>query len=247
MDFKTINPLWSLSDPLTVQQAAALIAGVDPNSVRFNSNFDSNGAVWFENETGQTDSDGISWVKAAFAALTNAINGEKLAAIIRYSAREYGYADHITDIEYNEALFETGYGRTAENDELLANDHSCFYKPFPDWSLTLLHRADLVTWLESAGFRTGFFFPMATDTPDYLDPKNSRYAPKLAAAVRAWQAVTDPRGKHPKQALEKWLREHAAEFGLSDDEGKPNETGIGEVAKVANWQPGGGAPKTPSE
>jgi hypothetical protein len=102
-------------------------------------------------------------------------------------------------------------------------------------------------WLATRGIRTGFFFPTATDAPDYLDPKNPRYAPKLAAAVRAWQSVTDAGGKHPKQALAKWLREHAAEFGMTDDEGKPNETGIEEAAKVANWQPGGGAPKTPGE
>ena len=68
---------------------------------------------------------------------------------------------------------------------------------------------------------------------------------KLAAAVRAWQAVTDGNGKHPKQALTKWLLSHAAEHGLTDEEGKPNETGIDQVASVANWQPGGGAPKTP--
>ena len=43
----------------------------------------------------------------------------------------------------------------------------------------------------------------------------------------------------------KWLREHASEYGLSDEEGKPNETGIDEVSKVANWQPKGGALKTP--
>ena len=102
-------------------------------------------------------------------------------------------------------------------------------------------------WLETRGIRTGFFFPTATDAPDYLDPKNPRYAPKLAAALSAWQSVTDAGGKHPKQALAKWLREHAAEFGMTDDEGKPNETGIEEASKVANWQPGGGAPKTPSE
>ncbi|WP_374338973.1 hypothetical protein [Leeia sp.] len=107
--------------------------------------------------------------------------------------------------------------------------------------------ASLQGWLETRGIRTGFFFPAATDAPDYLDPKNPRYAPKLAAAVRAWQAVTDAGGKHPKQALAKWLREHAAEFGMTDDEGKPNETGIEEASKVANWQPGGGAPKTPGE
>jgi hypothetical protein len=100
-------------------------------------------------------------------------------------------------------------------------------------------------WLTTRGIRVGFFFPTATDAPDYLDPMNPRYAPKLAAAVRAWQSVTDAGGRHPKQALAKWLREHATEFGLTDEEGKPNETGIEEAAKVANWQPGGGAPKTP--
>ena len=111
-----------------------------------------------------------------------------------------------------------------------------------------LERESLVGWLRSRGLRGGFFFPTVIDItePDYLTAeKNERYAPKLAAAVRAWQAVTNPNGKSPKQALVKWLREHAAEFGLSDDEGKPNETGIEEVAKVANWQPGGGSAKTP--
>lgn len=103
----------------------------------------------------------------------------------------------------------------------------------------------LKAWLMSRGVTTGFFFPAATYAPDYLDPVHPRYAPKLAAAVRAWLAVDDPKGKHPKQALMKWLREHAADFGLSDDDGKPNEQGIEECAKVANWQPGGGAPKTP--
>ena len=117
---------------------------------------------------------------------------------------------------------------------------------------TIDHKNSIVSidslkqWLSSRGIRTGFFFPTATEAPDYLFPNHPRYAPKLAAAVQAWLAVTDSKGKTPKQALEKWLREHAAEFGLSDDEGKPNETGINEVAKVANWQPGGGAPKTPS-
>jgi hypothetical protein len=105
--------------------------------------------------------------------------------------------------------------------------------------------ASMRGWLKSRGIRTGFFFPTATDAPDYLDRNNTRYAPKLAAAVLAWQSVTDTAGKHPKQALMKWLREHALEFGMTNDEGRPNETAIEEVAKVANWQPGGGAPKTP--
>ncbi len=107
----------------------------------------------------------------------------------------------------------------------------------------------LRSWLADRGIHSGFFFPTATGAPDYLDPDHPRYAPKLAAAVKAWLASGDEsatRGKSAKQALVKWLRENASEFGLSDDDGKPNETGIEETAKVANWQPGGGAPKTPS-
>lgn len=80
----------------------------------------------------------------------------------------------------------------------------------------------------------------------YLDPNHPRYAPKLAAAVRAWLAVDDPpAGKTAKQSLVNWLRENAPELGLTGPEGKPNELGIDECAKVANWRTDGGAPKTP--
>lgn len=100
-------------------------------------------------------------------------------------------------------------------------------------------------WLQSKGMTGGFFAVEEKDnTPHYLDPKHPRYAPKLAAAVKAWMAVEDTKGKTPKQALEKWLREFGAVFGLTDDEGKPNETGITECSKVANWSMGG-PPKTP--
>jgi hypothetical protein len=78
----------------------------------------------------------------------------------------------------------------------------------------------------------------------YLDVAHPRYAPKLAAAVSAWLAVDDPKGTSPKKALLTWLRAHSSEFALSDD-GRPNEQGIEECAKVANWHPIGGAPKTP--
>nr|VFJ55972.1 MAG: hypothetical protein BECKFW1821B_GA0114236_102512 [Candidatus Kentron sp. FW] len=79
----------------------------------------------------------------------------------------------------------------------------------------------------------------------YLDPNNPRYAPKLAAAVRAWQAVTNPGRRSPKKALEEWLREHAMEYDLIHPDGKPIELAIDDCAKIANWQLGGGAPKTP--
>ena len=117
-----------------------------------------------------------------------------------------------------------------------------------DLSSSRIEVESLRVWLAGRGLKTGFFFPEESDFGDYLDPGHPRYAPKLAAAVLAWRATENESaisGKSPKQALMKWLREHAADFGLTDEEGKPNETGIEEAAKVANWQPTGGAPKTP--
>ncbi len=114
-----------------------------------------------------------------------------------------------------------------------------------DLRLTRLDVNSLSQWLAGRGITSGFFMRHRHSGPDYLNPNHPRYAPKLAAAVSAWMEVDDPHGKSPKSALMKWLRENAADFGLSDDEGKPNEQGIEECAKVANWQRGGGAPKTP--
>ncbi len=118
-----------------------------------------------------------------------------------------------------------------------------------DLSSSRIEVESLRRWLAGRGLKTGFFFPEERDFGDYLDPGHPRYAPKLAAAVQAWRATENESaisGKSPKQALMKWLRVHAADFGLADEDGKPNETGIEEAAKVANWQPTGGAPKTPA-
>jgi len=108
-------------------------------------------------------------------------------------------------------------------------------------------------WLSVRGFRTGFFFPTENSRPDYLDTQNSNYAPKLAAAIHAWQAVTtDPKylnnGKHVKQNLEAWLTAHAAEFDLVKEDGDINVDAIkNQISKVANWKDKGGAPKTPNQ
>jgi hypothetical protein len=103
----------------------------------------------------------------------------------------------------------------------------------------------VVNFLADRGVTSGFFARKAKPSPDYLDPKHPRYAPKLAAAIHAWLAVTHPVSKSPKQALDKWLREHAAEFGLTGDDGNPVNQAIEDCSKVANWNSTGGAPKTP--
>ena len=121
----------------------------------------------------------------------------------------------------------------------------------PSWQLTTISVEDLRTWLRSRGITTGFFFPESQAAPDYLSNSHPNYSAKLAAAVEAWKAIsadeTLRRGKSVKQALDVWLRQHANEFGLTKEDGNPNEQGLEEVAKIANWDTRGGAPKTPNK
>lgn len=111
---------------------------------------------------------------------------------------------------------------------------------------TIVVIEDLKKWLSGRGFRSGFLFPSVM--PDYLDTANEHYSQKLAAAISVWQAVSsDPslmRSTTAKQAMMKWLRRNADKYGLTKDDGNPNEQGIEEVAKIANWDSKGGAPKT---
>lgn len=105
-------------------------------------------------------------------------------------------------------------------------------------------------WLQRKGVASNFFSitEEATKQP-YLDSGHPRYSPKLAAVVTAWMSLegVQLQGVSPKQALDKFLRENAVQFGLVKSDGRPNETGIEECKKIANWQPAGGAPKTPAK
>ncbi len=123
------------------------------------------------------------------------------------------------------------------------------------WNSTVLF-ADVRAWLESRNaLFPPLFFPNnpeisgEPDRPAYLDKKNPHYSFKLHAANSAHSAVTsDPRllrGTTPKAACKKWLTQRAATFGLVAKNGRPNLSAIEDVAKVANWETRGGAPKTP--
>lgn len=113
---------------------------------------------------------------------------------------------------------------------------------------TLIWFGDLNRFLKAHGMVSAFFDRPVPDVG--MESENAGYPLKLQAAIKAWTAVTgDPsrlRGKSPKQALEAWLIEHAAELGLLNRKGEPNRYGIEEICKVANWKPEGGATPTPS-
>jgi hypothetical protein len=224
---------WRLCDELSVVQAALLIVGEDPSPMQ----------AWVE----QTDAEHRpAGYDAAHAALVHAILAGRLPATIRRRAWERGWDEEAVEGKHRtrSAIAFPDYG-----DGESRRPFDIIYRAEPDWSLTTVRVDHLKRWLVERGFREGFFFPEATVAPDYLDPDHSCYAPKLAAAVEAWRAATsDPdltRGRGPKQAMMIWLRKNADRFGLTKDDGNPNELGIEEVAKVANWDTRGGAPKTP--
>lgn len=122
-----------------------------------------------------------------------------------------------------------------------------------DWTRTLVDVWTLRVWLGKKGMHDTFFDLPPLDfglTLDLDDASSPFYSPKFAAAAAARNAVAgDParrRGKSPKQAITVWLTENAEKYGLLNPDGSMNKQGIEDVAKVANWQPSGGAPKTPT-
>lgn len=237
-DSKKINSLWGLNEDFTVPQAAALIAGVDPHHV-----VESGQWSWEKGEHLEVSPE-MADVQTAFAALVNAINAGKLRALVRRDAHIGAWDE---DLNFGEAIrqLRPNDGQSISSDDV--RELGVVFREAPNWVQTTVERSDLLAWLQVRGFRPEFFFPTESSRgASYLDPQDSRYAPKLAAAVRAWIAVGDDlKGKSPKMALERWLREHAAEFGMTNDDGNPVAQAVEDCSKVANWQPGGGSPKTP--
>jgi hypothetical protein len=210
---------WRLCDEFTIVQAALLIAGHDPSSNQY----------YVESWDADKRPAGYEGAKAA---LLNAIQTEKLRAKIVYS---------------KEIVQKSVY----EGDEYYSNITVANDLDYPDISKTVIDIQDLGRFLKDRGIRDGFFSEIDRLKTVTMDVTSQHYAPKLAAAIRAWTEVSSRpellRGKTPKQALEKWLREHAGEFGLTNRDGNPNQQGIEEICKVANWKPEGGATPTPGK
>ncbi len=121
---------------------------------------------------------------------------------------------------------------------------------------SLVEVDSLRQWLVTRGISTGFFFHTASNVPDYLDSMNPRYSSRLAAAVKAWQAMGDEnfrRGKSAKTAMEHWITANYLELGLTQKlgsvkhsykAGDMNKSAVREAAKIANWEEEGGAPRS---
>jgi len=232
---------WRLCEELTIVQAALLVIGEDPSI-----------AGYAEDQDVQNRPVGYEAVKTAICGgLKNFVRHERESYDLEQQAFilqiECPKSEDMTadDYEYlSELLTRSISGTLAPQLEFDINGNDIgVIEGTIDVHKSMVNVQSLKQWLRYKGVSTGFFFPKQVGTLDFLDPYNPRYAPKLAASVRAWQAITEAGKRSPKQALDKWLREHAAEFGLTNDEGKPIEQAITDCSKVANWRQTGGAPK----
>ncbi len=206
---------WRLSGELSIEHAAYLIIGEVPK-VEGMVEYDENGEVI------PVQKEGNPKFVATITGMTNAIISGQLKANVQHVIENKFdvMAELWVEIETNEV----------------------------DRQRTMVSVPELKKWLSSNGLEPDFFFPEKSPVLDYLDPSHPRYAPKLAAAIHAWLAIGDDstlKGKSPKQALDKWLRENAAGFNMIDSDGNPVNQAVEDCSKVANWNLGGGSPKTP--
>jgi hypothetical protein len=235
---------WRLCEDLSIVQASLLVVGVDLSC-----------AGYTEDQEIKNRPQGYEAAKAAICGgLKNFIRYEiEVSEFHQHGGDFYHEYDHVKGMMIDEEEYFKSLGNRAISGTLVQQveydingNNLGFIDGSVDPHRSMVNVESLKQWLRLKGFTTGFFFPEPMATMDFLDPLNPRYAPKLAASVKAWQAITDAGKRSPKQALDKWLREHAAEFGLTNEEGKPIENAIEECSKVANWNAKGGATKTPS-
>lgn len=231
---------WRLCEELNIVQAALLVVGEDASIAEYAEDWDA-----------QNRPKGYEAAKTAICSgLKNFVSyGNELDEyVVQTNGLPIDHPSELDTNEYLSSLFNRSISGTLvpQSDFDMNGNEIGFIKDTIDVYKSMVNAESLKQWLRYKGFTTGFFFPEQVETMDFLDPLNPRYAPKLAATVRAWQAVTDAGKRSPKQALDKWLREHAAEFNLTNDEGKPIEQVITDCSKVANWKQTGGAPKTPN-
>jgi hypothetical protein len=203
---------WRLCEQLSVPQAALLIAGEDPAS-----NLEDMSACEPWN------------LPKGYLAARNALESAVSTGAIQATIRRQANTLWIT-LPLNGAKAYFDDGRTQAIDEI----------PI-DWMATRLEVTSLRKWLLGRGFTQGFFFPTGVSEAEYLDQNDPSYAPKLAAAVKAWEALR----AEPALLKGRSLNQHAAALGLTAEDGTPIVKAVEDIATVANWNTTGGAPRTP--
>ena len=166
---------WRLADTFSLVDAAALICGIPPSEIR---DVGDGRFVYIADD--ESDTRGKNF-KAALKSIINSVNARNLRTVSTAYSNTFTYLPEGAPFS---SMVEVAKVQNI------------------DPGNTLVSESSLKEWLSSRGFKTGFFFPEG-ETADYLTKDHPKYAPKLAACVRAWQYVIKlpDNGKTPKQNI----------------------------------------------
>lgn len=259
---------WRLIDELSVIDAAILITGNDPSEkeqlydvANDKPLYNSDGSFRYRQ---RTDFDNF---EPTFKALRNAIFSNKLRAKLAYSSRDpltrYTEYDFAGDRRYASYTHEDSEGEFIVTFDTLiqAQKYDCkirtnreintfqeattlYVLKEPNWIETTVEVNDLQDWLKSRGFFPEFFFPQGS-AAGFKDKNNSRYSPKLACAIGAWEAVKNAQpNKSVKESIALWVQSNGINFGMGNADGVVPIKAIEQVATVVNWDTRGGATPT---
>jgi hypothetical protein len=109
-----------------------------------------------------------------------------------------------------------------------------------DWEHTKISVDGIRDWLRMKEHRSGFF-EISSKVGGFRNPEHVHYAPELHCAVDAWEALEEEDvGKNPKEEIEAWVDQHQNNYKWDYALQKAKRIG-----QVCNWNPKGGANKTP--
>lgn len=241
--------LWRLVKNISVEDAAILIAGGDPNAT------DMEESSWSYEPFKVKRTTGHKGFLPAFEALKDAIrNGELKASFAHQADYTDGYSKEIDGETW-------AYLTTDITDmKLTIEEHAFNYvqppkgetvqiSVEPDWTRTSVDVEDLKAWLRSRGFRDGFFLSDTDADEDedsgeaFMDVKHDHFAPELALAVSAWRALEGSTvvNRSPKAAIQGWIDANPNSWhGPGELSGSAKER----IVTLVNWKREGGAPKS---
>lgn len=216
--------LFKLMDRLSINEIGALVAGLSPNDVCYNWDYDQNGIgdKYYLN----TGYDSPKNANQVFSMLLKVLSRAIIAGELK--------ANIIADTN-NQSL----YLDDTKKDWLAIGAI--------DTDKTTILRDDIKKWFDDRGVYPPIFFPNGKKD-DYMNPNHECYSPELALCVRAWEVAQTAHydDKTVKQFIADWIKDNAKQYGWKNnqDEKEPmGEKKLQELASVANWQTKGGAVK----
>lgn len=232
---------WRLCDVLSLEDAAVLLAGYNPEEIDRCCN-DTN---FLQNYPGITP---------FRSALIGAVKAGTLKARIGYDA-------HVRQWDEYPGI---GWGVAKDAEDGMT---TIFFNKNPNWSQTLIGVEELKRWLTKRGWTSGFFFPgneivteqekggtKTNNSPDPKDKNSKFFSPKLAATIEAWETLQQDHKLQDANAVVKaatdWLTENAERLSILWTDPKtgkaaPPKSTITSMAKIINWNDKGGVNKTP--